>query len=86
MVWAVQLQQTKKHGKVRTTGTAGLRPDRYHGARCSLSRTKRLAIIDGGTLSFFRKYVAHTHTHTPISSSCSLHVTIIITRDRRRVC
>jgi len=71
MVRAVQLQQTKKHGKVRTTGTAGLRPDRHQGARSSVSCAKRLAVIDGG-INFF--FVNMLHAHAPISSSCSVHV------------
>jgi len=62
MVRTVQLQQTKKHGEVRTTGTAGLRPDWHHGARSFVSRAKRLAVIDGGTISFFVNTL-HTHTH-----------------------
>lgn len=48
MVRAVQLQQTEKLGKVRTTGTTGVRPDWHHGARSSVSRAKRLAVVGGG--------------------------------------
>lgn len=50
MVWTIQLQQTEKLRKVRTTGSAGVRSDRHHGASWSISRAKRLAVVDGGKI------------------------------------